>query len=703
MPGPSSSTGRLGVDIGGTFTDLVWVDDVTGDVRVGKLLTTPKDPAQAVEQGVLALLQEAGAAAGGVRGLIHGTTLATNALIERKGARTGLLTTAGFRDALEIGREGRYDMYDLFIDHPVPLVPRHLRREVSERVDAGGGIARPLDEAGARAVIAALLAEGVEAIAISLLHAYRNSVHEDALARLVAEMAPDLPVSRSSEVVPEIREYERTSTTVANVYVMPLMARYVDDLERKLADLGIAGRFYIMLSSGGIATPATAKRVPIRLVESGPAAGALAAARAARRSGEARLLSFDMGGTTAKACVIDGGEPLLAREFEVARADRFKKGSGLPIRVPVIELIEIGAGGGSIARIDRMGLLKVGPDSAGADPGPACYALGGREPTVTDADLLLGYLDPGFFLGGRMRLDTEAARRAVEEKVARPLGFDVTEAAWAIHRVVNENMAAAARIHGIERGKDLRAYPLFAFGGAGPVHGWHVGRILRVPRVLVPFAAGAASALGLLAAPLAFDFVRTAPQRLDAADWAGVGRLFAQMEAEGRAVLRQAGVPEEDIRFRRSAEMRYVGQGHEVEAAVPGGALGPASPALITAGFESVYRTLYGRNPLGVAIEALNWRVVASGPDPEATAADGAARDAIPPAVTAARATRTRAAYFPDAGGFVETPVYDRYTLAPGATFAGPAIVEERESTTIIGPGARVRVDAARTLVAEPA
>ncbi len=409
-----------------------------------------------------------------------------------------------------------------------------------------------------------------------------------------------------------------------------------------------------------------------------------------------------MGGTTAKACVIDGGEPLLAREFEVARADRFKKGSGLPIRVPVIELIEIGAGGGSIARIDRMGLLKVGPDSAGADPGPACYALGGREPTVTDADLLLGYLDPAFFLGGRMRLDGEAARRAVEETVARPLGFDVTQAAWAIHRVVNENMAAAARIHGIERGKDLRAYPLFAFGGAGPVHGWHVGRILRVPRVLVPFGAGAASALGLLAAPLAFDFVRTAPLGLDSADWTGVNRLFTEMETEGREVLCQAGVAREEIRFRRSAEMRYVGQGHEVEAEVPGGLLGPASPALITAGFEAVYRTLYGRNPLGVAIEALNWRLVASGPDPESTSAGPAARDGTP-TVTGARATRTRAAYFPAAGGFVSTPVYDRYLLVPGATFAGPAIVEERESTTIIGPGARVRVDAARTLVAEPA
>src|SRR5512145_982537 len=519
MTAQRSGRSRIGVDIGGTFTDLVLVDEATGAVSVGKLLTTPKEPAQAVEQVVVTLLHDAGRRAADVAALIHGTTLATNALIERKGARTGLLTTAGFRDALEIGREGRYDMYDLFIDPPAPLVPRHLRLEVPERIAADGAVLRPLEATGARAAITALLAEGVEAIAISLLHAYRNPAHEGALARLVAEAAPGLPVSCSSEVVPEIREYERTSTTAANVYVMPLMSRYLDDLERKLADMGIPGGFYIMLSSGGIATPATAKRVPVRLVESGPAAGALAAARAARQAGEGRLLSFDMGGTTAKACVIDGSEPLLAREFEVARADRFKRGSGLPIRVPVIELIEIGAGGGSIARLDRMGLLKVGPDSAGAEPGPACYGLGGHEATVTDADLVLGYLDPDFFLGGRMRLDVEAARRAITDRVGTPMGTDLARSAWNIHRVVNENMAGAARIHGIERGKDLRAYPLYAFGGAGPVHAWHVGRTLKVPRVLVPFGAGAASALGLLSAPLAFDFVRTAPQRLDGADW----------------------------------------------------------------------------------------------------------------------------------------------------------------------------------------
>src|SRR5213596_3060615 len=520
---------RLGVDIGGTFTDLVLIDEATGRTRVGKVLTNPKDVAHDVEEGIHALLDEAGVRPDEVRAVVHGTTLATNALIERKGARTALLTTEGFRDALEIGREGRYDMYDLFIDPPPPLVPRHLRREVPERLLADGSIARALDE---------LAKDGVEALAICLLHAYVNPAHESRLAALAREAIPEVFVACSSEVVPEIREYDRTSTTCANAYVAPLMARYLEDLERRLTGLGIPGQLYIMQSSGGIALPPFARRLPVRLVESGPAAGALAAAQAARERREPRLLSFDMGGTTAKACVIDDGVPLVGREFEVARADRFKKGSGLPIRVPVIELIEIGAGGGSIARVDRMGLLKVGPDSAGADPGPACYTLGGRHPTVTDADLLLGYLDAEFFLGGRMRLDREAARRSVEEHVARPLGLDVTGAAWGIHRLVNENMAAAARIHGIERGRDLRQYPLFAFGGAGPVHCWQVAKILKVPRILIPFGAGAMSAYGLLAAPLAFDFVRTGQERLDRADWPAIDRKSTRLNSSHTVLSR---------------------------------------------------------------------------------------------------------------------------------------------------------------------
>lgn len=688
---------RLGVDIGGTFTDLVLIEDGTGNVRVGKVLTTPKDPAHGVEAGVGQLLEETHVPPQAVGTLIHGTTLATNALIEKKGARTALITTAGFRDALEIGREGRYDMYDLFIDPPAPLVPRRWRREVAERLLADGTIQTPLDEAGARQVIRALVVEGIEAVGICLLHAYLNPVHERRLAALLAEIAPRLAVSCSSDVVPEIREYERASTTVANVYVMPLLAKYLEELQRKFSDLGLGGRLFVMLSSGGIALPETAKRVPIRLVESGPAAGALAAAQAAKLAGWPRLLSFDMGGTTAKVCIIDDGEPLVAREFEVARADRFKKGSGLPIRVPVIEMIEIGAGGGSIARVDRLDLLKVGPESAGADPGPACYALGGREPTVTDADLLLGYLDPDFFLGGRMRLDREAARRAVGELIARPLGLDPIEAAWGIHRVVNENMAAAARIHGIERGKDLRAYPLFAFGGAGPVHACQVAKILKVPGTLIPFGAGAISAFGLLAAPLAFDFVRTAPQRLDQVAWEGINRLYSEMEAEGRAILAEAGIPGDAIRLRRSAEMRYVGQGHEVEVPVPLGPLGRESLETLSRNFEAAYRTLYGRTAPGVAIEALNWRLVVSGPPPEIRMAGAGDRQSRVPAPGDALKSR-RPAYFPEADGFVETPVYDRYALGPGVALEGPAIVEERESTAVIPPGFRISVDECLTL-----
>src|SRR5881392_368977 len=682
---------RLGVDIGGTFTDLVVIDETTATAHVGKVLTNPKDVAHGVEEGIQSLLDEARVDPGRVRAVVHGTTLATNALIERKGARTALLTTEGFRDALEIGREGRYDMYDLFIDPPPPLVPRHLRREVPERLLADGSIARALDEVAARRALAELAKDGVAALAICLLHAYVNPAHESRLAALAREAIPEVFVACSSEVVPEIREYDRTSTTCANAYVAPLMARYLEDLERRLTGLGIPGQLYIMQSSGGIALPPFARRLPVRLVESGPAAGALAAAQAARERREPRLLSFDMGGATAKACVIDDGVPLVGREFEVARADRFKKGSGLPIRVPVIELIEIGAGGGSIARVDRMGLLKVGPDSAGADPGPACYARGGRLPTVTDADLLLGYLDAEFFLGGRMRLDREAARHTVEEHVARALGLDATAAAWGIHRVVNENMAAAARIHGIERGRDLRRYPLFAFG------------------------AGAMSAYGLLAAPLAFDFVRTGRQRLDRADWPAINRLYAEMEAEGRALLARAGVAPGDVRLTRIAEMRYAGQGHQVECGVVLGALSTESLPAITASFENAYRALYHRLPQGVPVEALNWRLTVSGPEP-GTGLSGRSEPGRalirPPSVHASRSAPTttgsaratkgaRQAYFAEVGDFVETPVYDRYALHAGAEFAGPAIVEERESTAVVGPGARCRVDDGFGLVVE--
>jgi N-methylhydantoinase A len=496
--------------------------------------------------------------------------------------------------------------------------------------------------------------------------------------------------------VPEIREYERTSTTIANVYVQQRVDRYLRDLEERLRRLGFGGQFFVMLSSGGIGTVETATTFPIRLLESGPAAGALATAYYGGLTGASDLMSFDMGGTTAKLCVVEKGQPLTASDFEVDRVYRFKKGSGLPVKVPVIEMIEIGAGGGSIARIDAMGLLKVGPDSAGAEPGPVCYGRGGTEPTVTDADLILGYLDPAFFLGGRMQLDLAATERAIQEKIAGPLGIGVPEAAWGIHQVVNESMANAARVHAVERGKDPRSFPLFTFGGAGPVHGFRVAEILHAPAMIAPFGAGVTSTVGFLAAPLAFDFVRTAYGRLDELDWAGVNGIFEEMEASGRRILLESGVAEADISFARSADVRYIGQGYEVRVAIPAGVVSVDSRGALVEGFEEVYKQLYGRVGPSVGLEVMSWRLVVSGPRPELRLrVDGAEGGSSDP--EDARKGE-RLVYHPEHGEHRPTPVYDRYRLAPGARFDGPAIVEERESTVVIGPRGRVTIDEFRNL-----
>src|SRR3990170_4745340 len=476
---------RVGADIGGTFTDLLLVGE-DRRATIHKTLTTPGDPSQAVETALSQALGEGMAEARGRGTLVHGTTLVTNAIIERTGAPTALLTTAGFRDALEIGREHRYELYDLNLEFPKPLVPRYLRLDVPERVAADGSVLRSLDEGFVRRLVSELQAKGIRAIAVSYLNSFRNPVHERRTAEIIAEVAPEIRISLSSEVVAEIREFQRTSTTAANVYVQERVSNYLRELSHRFDRIGFQGSFFVMLSSGGIATAETAARFPVRLLESGPAAGALAAAHLGARAGFPDLLSFDMGGTTAKLCAVEGGRPLKTHDFEVDRVYRFRRGSGLPIKIPVIDMIEIGAGGGSIARVDALGLLKVGPESAGADPGPVCYSQGGREPTVTDADLVLGYLDPGYFLGGNMRLDIEAARRALSLP-ARRLGLSVEQVAWGIHKIVNENMANAARAHLGERGKDPRRLPLFAFGGAGPVHGYRVAEILHLPALISPF------------------------------------------------------------------------------------------------------------------------------------------------------------------------------------------------------------------------
>jgi N-methylhydantoinase A len=685
---------RVGIDIGGTFTDMLWVG-ADGTAKIAKTLTTPGDPSLAVENALSPALDN-GTPGKSERGtLIHGTTLVTNALIERKGAPTALLTTAGFRDAVEIGREHRYELYDLNLELPKPLVPRHLRFDVPERIAADGSLLRPLDEPFVRKLVGELRDKGIKAIGVCYLNSFRNPVHERRTAEIIAEIAPEIRVSLSSEVVAEIREFQRTSTTLANVYVQERVSEYLSQLQARLDKIGFKGSFFVMLSSGGIATRETASRFPVRMLESGPAAGAIAAAEAGMRSGHRDLLSFDMGGTTAKLCVIEDGQPLKTHEFEVDRVYRFRKGSGLPVRIPVIDMIEIGAGGGSIARVDSLGLLKVGPDSSGADPGPVCYRQGGTEPTVTDADLVLGYLDPNYFLGGKMQLDLDGAKKALE-RLGKPLKMSAEQAAWGVHQIVNENMANAARAHLGERGKDPRRLPMYAFGGAGPVHGCRVAEILRLPALISPFGAGVGSTFGLLSAPLAFDFVRSAYSRLDQLDWPFANGLLDEMAAEGRKVLENSGVRKEAIYYRRTADMRYMGQGHEVSVALPDGVLGASDLPRVAVEFERTYEALYGRKGPEVPLEVINWRVVASGPRPDMNFQ--LARDS---SLTRDARKGSRSAYFPERDGYIETPIYDRYALCPGMQIVGPAIVEERESTLIMGLNGEARVDENLNVIVE--
>jgi N-methylhydantoinase A len=689
---PRSGQLRIGVDIGGTFTDMVVMDDM-GIIEIGKVLTTPAEPSLAVEQVIESTLAQAAVRAEQIASFIHGTTLVTNALIERKGSLTALLTTGGFRDTLEMAREHRYDLYDLSLEFPKPLVPRWLRFDVPERMHADGTVRETLDENFVKALTRELVEHGVEAVAICFLHSYKNPAHEEAARRAVLEVAPHLRVALSSEVVPEIREYERTSTTVANVYVQELVHRYLDDLRQRSARLALTHEPNIMLSNGGIATVDTASAFPIRMLESGPAGGALAAAAFGKAADRANLLAFDMGGTTAKLCLIEDGEPLVAHQFEVDRVYRMKPGSGLPVKVPVIDMIEIGVGGGSIARLDALGLLTVGPDSAGSVPGPACYGRGGTLPTVTDADLVLGYLNPDYFLGGKMDLDLDAARRAIQDTIATPLGVSLEQAAYGIHSNVNANMANAARVHAIERGRDPVGQPLFTSGGAGPVHGAGVARALGTDAVICPPGAGVMSAAGFLTAPLALDFVRSSHALVDDLDDAEVEAIFRELEAKGEAVLTQSGLSVAEVEHRRAAEVRYEGQGFEVTVALPSSSSDWRS--VLAAEFRRQYEMLYKREGPDVPIEVLSWRVVSAGPAPVAHLTRTELRDR--PAGDSCKAMRS--AYFAEAGGMVRTPVHDRYVLAPGDQIDGPAIVEERESTLIVPPDAHCEVEADGSLI----
>ena len=678
---------RIGVDVGGTFTDFVLVDEAKSRVLTGKRLTTPDDPGRAILDGITRLLDEADATIDDVRQVVHGTTLVTNTVIERKGARIGLITTKGFRDNLEMGREMRYDLYDLALEKPEPLVPRPRRHAVTERLSAQGDILRPLDEGEVIAAAQALKAQGVEAVAVCLLHAYLDPTHERRIGAMLEQELPGIPVTLSSDVAPEIREYERANTACVNAYVLPLMDRYLARLEQELHRRGLQGPLHLMLSAGGIATVRYARANPVQLIESGPAAGATAAMHVGAACGLSEMISFDMGGTTAKMCLIEGGEAEHSSTFEAARVKRFRKGSGLPLKVPVIDLIEIGAGGGSIAGVNAMGLLTVGPESAGSVPGPVCYGRGGRRPTVTDADLLLGYLSPDYFLGGEMGLDRAAVENAVREELAAPLGMSVDQVAAGIHAVVNENMAAATRMYIAEKGRDPRRYALLAFGGAGPVHAYGLAKLLKLRRIVVPAGAGVASALGFLVAAPAIDLVRSGVRRLSSVDWSEVARHYAEMEAESRTLLVETGAAEGDVAFRRSADMRYVGQGFDIAVPLPE----TLTPESVERAFLDAYERLFDRRIEGLPIEVLSWRLAASASRPAVPATLGAS-------IGGEAKKGERDVWFAQTGR-KPCAVYDRYRLQPGVTLRGPAVVEERESTTVIGPDCDFGLDAHGNLV----
>jgi len=664
-----------GADIGGTFTDIALYDAERGVLVLNKLLTTPADPRRAIVEGLRALTPAAGM-------VVHGTTLVANALIERRGVPVGLITTVGYRDVIEIGNELRYDTFDLQLERPTPLVPRRMRMTVTERIGADGEVVVPLDEDGVREAARTLKGAGARSIAIAFFNSYRNPAHELRAGDIARAECPELAVCTSGEIAPEVREYERFSTAVANAYIAPIARTYLKELERSL---GVP--LFVMLSDGGITTAHSTWDQPITLVESGPAAGAMGAAFLARQAGWPDVVAFDMGGTTAKISLIHAGAPQRAHEFEAARLQRFKKGSGLPLRLPVIELIEIGAGGGSIAQVDPLGLLRVGPRSAGAVPGPACYGRGGAEPTVTDADLVLGRVSPDRFLGGRMRLDRARAEAALEA-LGNKLGLDRTQTAAGIARVVDNNMATAARVHLAEAGTDPLRYRMVAFGGAGPVHAYAIARLLSLSEVIFPRGAGVASAIGMLVAPRSIEFTRSLIAPLDGLKWAAIEAIFAELGAKARAILHEGGVKDDEITTEISADMRYVGQGFEVAVPLDPTVLERRDAAALERAFDTRYTERFARSLGALPVEIVSWRV----------------RMVAPPSVAAIRFAQDgreqgsalierRPAFFAELDGFVDAPVYARARLQRGDTIRGPALIEEAESTAVVGPFATVTVD----------
>lgn len=684
---------NLGCDIGGTFTDFVLADENSGEFFVHKCLTTPGDPSSAVEEGVTALDGKQPGYLADTRALVHGTTLVINSVIERKGAVTGLLVTEGFKDVLEIGLEKRFDGYDLQIRFPEPLVPRSLRVEIPERIHATGKVLTPLDEDKARAAIKELLEQGVESVAVCLLHSYCNADHENRLRELIREQAPDMPVSLSSEVLPEMREYERSTTTCINAYCWPLIERYLSRLDSRLAEKDFAGQLLLMLSAGGITSKETAKRFPVQIIESGPAAGAMGAAHFAAEAGISKVLAFDMGGTTAKLCLVQDGRVAQTTRYEVAREFRFKKGSGIPVRVPVVDLIEIGAGGGSIAKVSEVGTIQVGPQSSGAEPGPACYGRGGSDPTVSDADLLLGYLDSEYFLGGTMKLDVPAAEKAMG-KIGGTLDLSVTEAAWGTFSIVNENMASAAKVYVTEHGEGTDGFALVAFGGAGPVHACDLARRIGIEKVIIPPNAGVASAFGMIVAPMASNTVRTHRAALASADFAQLESVFKEMAEEAISRMPK-GVDTGAVRFEKSFDMRYEGQGFDADVPLGEAEIAKQTPESIRERFNEVYTALYGRVYDELGLEIVNLRLTAILPQMEGEKAFTVGKNAKGDAA----ANGKRDAFCPQRQTMIPHTVYRRENLPVDFEGQGPAIVEERESTAIVPDGGSFVLDGHGSLV----
>ena len=701
--GESQSRYRIGVDIGGTFTDAVLLSEATGETRIAKVPSTPADPSRGFLEAVDRILGLAEAQPDAVSYLVHGTTVATNSLIERKTPRTAFITTHGFRDLLEIGRQVRPSLYDVHFEKPAPLVPRNLCFEVRERLDSRGDVLEPLDEAQVRAIAERLVREEVVSVAVCLLHAYLNPVHEKRMGEILRSHAPDLVISLSSEVCPEFREYFRASTTVINACVRPVLARYLANIEARLRSRKVFAELLIMQSSGGVLTFETGARKPVYMVESGPAAGVIVSNHIAGELGHRNAISFDMGGTTAKVGLILDGQPDITKEYEVgaqaAPGVGQARASGYPIRTPVIDLVEIGAGGGSIAWVDSGGILRVGPESAGADPGPICYGKGGEEPTITDANLVLGRLNPEFFLGGEMGLRAEAARDGVVRRCARPMGMDAVACANGIVEIANAAMVNALRVMTVQRGYDPRDMAMVAFGGAGPLHANRLCAEMRIGLLIVPPSPGTASALGLLVTDLKHEFSRTRIMAEGHEDIREINRIFATMEAQGRAALNREGLSDERIAFVRHVEMRYAGQSHELVVECPGGTLSRAEIEAVRRRFHVEHDRSYGHGYPDEATEMVNFRLAALGSITkprlrEIEAASGPAGEAT---------TEARPVWFGTAGDFVPTPVYDRRRLAAEHRFAGPAIVEEMDSTTLVLPGYAVTVDRYGNLLVTPA